>query len=193
MEKDKIIIAGSKETASLISKQLETSSFSIAASVQSGNDAIRKLNTLLPHLVITDYNLSDMTGLDFAKNAELLHICPVIILASQTQSEYIYDLKKKALDIFCITKPVNETILNHTALLAVKLTKRMHEYETTILDLKQQLENRKIIERAKGILMEKFDMSENDAYIEMRKKAMNSSKPIEQIAKTIIEAFKFFE
>ncbi|MDR0822668.1 MAG: ANTAR domain-containing protein [Endomicrobium sp.] len=193
MEKDKVVIVGSKEIVSAVSKNLETTDFAIFASTASANDAFGKINSLFPDLVIADYNLSDMTGLDFAKTVESLHICPVIILANQTQSDYINDLKKDALDIFCISKPINSVSLNHTAYLAVRLTKRIHEYETTIQDLKQQIENRKIVEKAKGILMKKFDMSENDVYVEMRKKAMNSSKPIEQIAKTIIEMFKFFE
>ncbi|MDR3048295.1 MAG: ANTAR domain-containing protein [Elusimicrobiota bacterium] len=190
MEKDKVIIVGSKEIVSAVSKNLETTDFSIIASTASANDALGKINSLFPHLVITDYNLSDMSGFDFAKLAESLHICPLIILSNQMQSEYIDDLKNNILDIFCVLKPINNIILNHTAYLAVKLAKTIHEYENTITDLKQQLENRKLIEKAKGILMKKFALSENDAYIEMRKKAMNAAKPIEQIAKNIIEIFK---
>jgi response regulator NasT len=194
MEKDKaIIVSSSKETISLTKKQLETALFNIAGEFVSGNEALRKATILLPDIVIADYNLSDMTGLDFAKSIELLHICPVIILANKSQSQYIDEIKKDALDIFCLTKPINEIILNHTVSLAIKLSKEISKYQSAITDLKQELENRKLIEKAKGILMNKFDLSENEAYSQLRKKAMDSSKSIEQIAKTIIDMFNLFE
>ncbi|MDR1952779.1 MAG: ANTAR domain-containing protein [Elusimicrobiota bacterium] len=191
-QKSKIIIAGSKEIVTSLKKQIEIANFILLDSSYSGNETIRKTTTLFPDIVVSDYKLSDMTGLDLAISIENLKLCPVIILASAEQAEYIEELKTSSLNIFCVSKPVNPSALNHTILLAVKLTKRIHEYEYQIDSLKKQLEDRKVIERAKGILMKKFNMSEDEAYKEMRSKAMNSSKPLAEIAKTIVEMFKIF-
>jgi response regulator NasT len=193
MERAKIIIAAPQNVLSSVKNQLTASSFTILDSCVSGNETLRKVTALLPDIIITDYNLTDMTGLDLAKAAEHLHICPVIVLANQTQSEYVEELKKNSLDIFCITKPINPLVLNHTLSLILRLTRRMHEFENQVDELKQQIEDRKVIERAKGILMEKFNMTENQAYKEMQKKAMNSSKPLAQIARTIVDMFKLIE
>ncbi|MDR2860434.1 MAG: ANTAR domain-containing protein [Elusimicrobiota bacterium] len=193
MEKGKIIAASSKEIFDLLKNQIDPMDFSLIDWSFSGNEVIRKTTVLFPNAIIADYNLSDMTGLDFAKTIEDLHICPVLILASHQQSEYINDLKTSSLDIFCISKPIDKTVLNHTLSLAIKLTKRIHEYEYQIDNLKKQLEDRKLIEKAKGILMKKFNMTEDAAYKEMRSKAMNSAKPLAEIAKTIIDMFKIFD
>ncbi|MDR2772857.1 MAG: ANTAR domain-containing protein [Elusimicrobiota bacterium] len=192
MSKGKIILAASKEMAASLKKKIEPISFLLLDWSFSGNETIRKTTTLFPDLVISDYSLSDMTGLELARSIEDLRICPVIILASPEQTEYINDLKTSSLDIFCVSKPINPIVLNHTISLAIKLTKRIHEYEYQINNLKKQLDDRKIIEKAKGILMKKFNLSEEEAYKEMRSKSMNSSKPIEEIAKTIIDMFKLF-
>ncbi|MDR2425942.1 MAG: ANTAR domain-containing protein [Endomicrobium sp.] len=193
MDKAKIIFAGSESVVNSVKKQLEIASFTIMGSSISGNEALRKVTTLFPDIVITDYNLTDMTGLDFAQMVEHSRICPVIVLADFRQSEYVEELKKKSFEIFCITKPIDSLVLNHTISLILRLTRRMHEYEHQVDELKHKLEDRKLIEKAKGILMKKFDMDEDDAYKEMQKKAMNSSKQIVQIAKTIIDMFKFIE
>jgi response regulator NasT len=193
MERAKIIIASSKEMLVFLKSQIIAASFAIADSSVSGNEVLRKITTLLPDIVITDYNLTDMTGLDLAKDIEHLRICPVIVLANQAQSEYVEELKKNSLDIFCVTKPINGLVLNHTISLILRLTRRMQEFEHQVDDLKHQLEDRKVIEKAKGILMEKFNMTENQAYKELQKKAMNSSKPLSQIAKTIIDMFNLME
>jgi response regulator NasT len=76
--------------------------------------------------------------------------------------------------------------------LTVRLTKRLHEYEHEIESLKKRLDDRKIIEKAKGILMNKFNLTEDAAYKQMRSKAMNSAKPLVEVAKNIVDVFKSF-
>jgi response regulator NasT len=193
MDKGKIIIAASKEIFDSLKKLFDMSTLALLDWSFSGNDVIRKTNSLFPNAVITDYKLSDMTGLDLAKSIDDLNICPTIILASTQECEYIEELQSTSLNIFCISKPINEIVLNHTLSLVIKLTRRIHEYEYQIDSLKKQLDDRKIIERAKGILMKKFNMSEDIAYKEMRSKAMNSSKTLAEIAKTIVDMFEVFK
>jgi len=193
MDKYKIIIAAQDKTLASVKSMLASASYFVQDSCASGNETLRKSTMMFPDLVVADYVLSDMTGIELAKRLEEARICPVIILATLSQSEYVEDLKGNSLDIFCVAKPLNSQVLNHTVSLVLKLTQRIHAYEEQVADLKQQMEDRKLIERAKGILMKKFNMSEDDAYKEMRKKAMNAAKPLGQIAKTIIDMFEVFK
>jgi response regulator NasT len=190
MNKQKILIAGSKETFNNLKKQISVIDFDLLDYSFSGNDIVRKTNIVLPSIIITDFVLSDMTGLDLAKTIEELHICPVVILCTPQQCEFVQDLKANFLDIFCITKPINELVLNHTISLAIKLSKKITDYENQITHLKKQLQDRKVIEKAKGILMKKFNMSEAAAFKELRTKSMTLSKPIEEISQTIITMFE---
>jgi response regulator NasT len=193
MDKYKIIIAAQNRVGVSVRNLLTTSLYDAVDIAASGNEAFRKAASMFPDLVITDYALTDMTGIELAKMLEDSRLCPVIILANSAQSEYVDDLKGNTLDIFCITKPLNEQLLNHTVSLVLKLTQKIRGYEHQVDELKHQLEDRKLIEKAKGILMSKFNMTEDDAYKEMRKKAMNAAKPLGQIAKTIIDMFETFK
>jgi response regulator NasT len=193
MDRNKIIIAASNKVLASVKNLLTASLYDTTDVSPSGGEAFRKASSLFPDLVITDYPLTDMTGIELAKMLEDARICPVIVLANQVQSEYAEDLKGNSLDIFCITKPLNGQVLNHTVALVLRLTQRIRVYEHQVDELKQRLEDRKYIEKAKGILMSKFNMNEDDAYKELRKKAMNAAKPLGQIAKTIIDMFETFK
>ncbi|WP_372518568.1 ANTAR domain-containing response regulator [Candidatus Ruminimicrobiellum ovillum] len=172
---------------------LSANNFVITHIEKSGNEVLRKVNQVLPDIVITDYALEDMTGYDLAVKIEELKICPTIILANSFQSDNIDELKKGSLDIFCITKPVNKQVLIHTAELAVRLSHKFRDMEQKVVNLQYQIEERKNVDRARGILMKKFNMDEESAYNNLRKKAMDSGRTINDIAKTIIQLFEKFK
>lgn len=180
-----------KELKALLS--LSANNFVITHIEKSGNEVLRKVNQVLPDIVITDYALEDMTGYDLAVKIEELKICPTIILANPFQSDNIDELKKGSLDIFCITKPVNKQVLIHTAELAVRLSHKFRDMEQKVVNLQYQIEERKNVDRARGILMKKFNMDEESAYNNLRKKAMDSGRTINDIAKTIIQLFEKFK
>lgn len=172
---------------------LSANNFVITHIEKSGNEVLRKVNQVLPDIVITDYALEDMTGYDLAVKIEELKICPTIILANSFQSDNIDELKKGSLDIFCITKPINKQVLIHTTELAVRLSHKFRDMEQKVVNLQYQIEERKNVDRARGILMKKFNMDEEAAYNNLRKKAMDSGRTINDIAKTIIQLFEKFK
>jgi len=172
---------------------LSANNFVITHIEKSGNEVLRKVNRVLPDIIIADYALEDMTGYDLAVKIEELKICPTIILANPFQSDNIDELKKGSLDIFCITKPVNKQVLIHTAELAVRLSHKFRDMEQKVVNLQYQIEERKNVDRARGILMKKFNMDEESAYNNLRKKAMDSGRTINDIAKTIIQLFEKFK
>ncbi|MBQ4178319.1 MAG: response regulator, partial [Elusimicrobia bacterium] len=122
---------------------LSANNFVITHIEKSGNEVLRKVNRVLPDIIITDYALEDMTGYDLAVKIEELKICPTIILANPFQSDNIDELKKGSLDIFCITKPVNKQVLIHTTELAVRLSHKFRDMEQKVVNLQYQIEERK--------------------------------------------------
>ena len=172
---------------------LSTSNFVITHIEKSGNEVLRKVNQFVPDIIITDYSLEDMTGYELAVKVEELKICPTIILANTFQSDNIDELKKGSLDIFCITKPINKQVLIHTTELAVRLSHKFRDMEKKVVNLQYQIEERRNVDRARGILMKKFNMDEEAAYNNLRKKAMDSGRTINDIAKTIIQLFEKFK
>jgi response regulator NasT len=194
MNKQNLFLVCQEQISSKIKAllSLSTNPFLITEIGNSGNEALRKITQIIPDVVITDYSLLDMNGFDFAVKLEDLKICPTIILANPLQSDYIDELKKDSLNIFCITKPIKRQVLTHTIELAVRLSHKFHAIEKKISDLEIQIEERKNVDKARGFLMKKFNMDENTAYNSIRKKAMDSGRTINDIAKTIIKMFEKF-
>lgn len=195
MDTSKILLVCSDSLATEIKSILSLSpnDFSVAYTCQSGNEAVRKVSVIMPDVVITDYSLLDMNGFELAKRIEELKVCPIIILTNNVQSGYIDDLKKHSIDIFCINKPINKFVLSHTTELAVRLSHKFYDMEQKVLNLEQQIEERKNVDRARGILMKKFNLDEAQAYRNLQKKAMDSGRTINEIAKTIIKMFDFID
>lgn len=192
MNMSKILLACSQEQADEIKTILFSSknNISIINKSLSGNEILRQVSRIHPDAVITDYNLADMNGYDLASKIEDLRICPIIILTNSVQSNFVDELKKNSIDIFCITKPINKQVFLHTLELAVRLSHRFYDMEKKVLNLEQQIEERKNVDRARGILMKKFQLDEAQAYRNLQKKAMDSGRTINDIAKTIISMFE---
>ena len=197
MEKARVILACSQDMATEIKVLLSSSylyNFSFLYNTTSGNDAIRKISHFLPDAVITDFMLSDINGLELANKIEDLKLCPCIILANQDQSDFIDELKTEdTTTVFCITKPINRQVLIHTTELAIRFQHKIHDIEQKIVSLQQEIEERKNVERAKGILMKKFNITDDKAYNNIRRKAMDTGKTINEISKTIIKMFEFID
>ena len=195
MDKTNLLLVCSQKQADEIKALLSLSAnnFSITHVEKSGNEVLRIVNQIIPDIIITEYSLEDMNGYDLAVKIEELKICPTIILANSFQSDNIDELKKDSLDIFCITKPINKQVLIHTTALAVRLSHKFRDIEQKVTNLEYQIEERKNVDRARGILMKKFKMDEESAYNNIRKKAMDSGRTINDIAKTIINMFEKFK
>ena len=195
MNETNLLLVCSKKQAEEIKALLSLSAnnFVITHIEKSGNEVLRTVNQIVPDIVITDYSLEDMTGYDLAVKIEELKICHTLILSNSFQSDNIDELKKGSLDIFCITKPINKQVLIHTTELAVRLSHKFRSIEQKINSLEYQIEERKNVDRARGILMKRFNMDEDSAYKNLRKKAMDSGRTINEIAKTIIQLFEKFK
>lgn len=196
MDKAKILIVASesveKEIKNIFSSSLNN--FKIIDVCRSGNDALRKISSLSPDVVVTDYILTDMTGFEIAGKIEELNICPAIVLTSnQSQSDFIDDLKKDSINIFCITRPLHNLVLTHTVELAVKLSHKFYSIQKQVHSLENKLEERRNVDIARGILMKKFNLDEAQAYRNLQKKAMDSGRTINEISKTIIKMFEFID
>ena len=192
MNQTNLLLVCSQKQAEELRTLLSSSAnnFSISYINNSGNEAVRQATQTFPDILLTDYALEDMNGYELALKMKELKICPTIILATPSQSDNIDELKKDSTDIFCITKPINKQVLVHTTELAVRMSHKIHDIEKKVSDLEHQIEERKNVDIARGLLMKKFNMDEKSAYNNLRKKAMESGRTINEIAKTIIKMFK---
>lgn len=177
---------GNRELGEKIKQVLAGSGFAVMDICASGNEALRKVRSLKPELLITNYELPDTTGLEVSKIVAGNNLCAVILLTNETQRGYVETIAND-LDIVCLNKPINKALLLNTVELVLKSRRRIRKLEKEIYDMKSDLETRKLVDKAKGVLMEKMGLPEQEAYRKIQKQSMDSGIPMKNVAKIIID------
>lgn len=158
----------------------------IVGEAADGRQAARLIFELQPHLAILDTNLTLRSGLEVAKVIEEQKVCPVILVTSNYSWELLEQVKEAGA-YNLLLKPVNANSLLIAAELAVHLHLRWLKVDLEKNKLVDEIEVRKIVEKAKGLLMKIKNIDEEEAYQMMRKLSQDKSKSLKQVAKEIIK------
>jgi response regulator NasT len=159
----------------------------VVAVAATGAELVEKCDQLKPDLVITDIKMPDMDGLEAAAKIYEKQPVPIIVVSSYHEDELIQRAAAEHVLAYLL-KPLDVNTL------AAQISIVMRRFEEfTILRMeanhyRQSLQDRKLIERAKGILMRTSKIEEHEAFRRMQKAASRSNKKLVEIAQTIIDA-----
>lgn len=186
MKNDVILVsARSAELAGKLRLVMEQAFFNITDICVSGSETLRKARMYQPDLLIIDYDLGDMTGFQVSEVVINGGMGSVILLTNQIQKDYAEQYFEYPYMI-CLDKPVNKAVLLNSVEIALKSRKGIRSLEDEIERLKDDIKTRKSVEKAKGIMMSKLSISEEEAYNRIRKRSMDSQMPMKTVAEIII-------
>jgi response regulator NasT len=189
MESVRILVAmGNDTTATKLKTILSESGYTVIDIAKEGNESLRKMRTLRPDLTILDYALPMLNGFEVSKVAIEDGICDIMLVINEAQKGDIGSIEG-AKSFVCMAKPLNRMNLINTIDLMVKNRRRIKSLEDEIRDLKENLDTRKEVERAKGILMKNLKLTEPEAFKRIQKQSMDRGIPMKEIAKAIILAY----
>ncbi len=189
MEPVRILIALKNDTILLKLKQVFVESGHIVVDAAGeGNECLRKINALTPDLLVIEYNLPGINGYEVSKVVIEQKHCGVIMLASQGQEGLIVDLQQDN-SFICLTKPINKQTLLYTVEAMIKNQRKIKELEKEISKLRNDLDTRKEVEKAKGLLMKQLGLNEQQAFKKIQKQSMDRGIPMKEIARAIILAY----
>ena len=154
----------------------------------SGLEGIRMAKTIPTDLILTDIHLPDISGLDVISTLETEITVPFVILTAYGEEVAQSSRDFKMLFGF-LTKPVDATELSVVLNIAMKRFETWKEALDSLKETKQALEDRKVIEKAKGCLMDCFSMKETDAMKMLQKKSKDSNRKIIDVARDILKVF----
>jgi len=151
-----------------------------------GKCAVEMALASFPDMAVLDVAMPKMDGITAATEIKKKLKIPIILLTN------CYDVQTAKRAAECgiaafLTKPLREQDLIPALEIALAHTEEVEDLREKIEDLKETIENRKIIEKAKGILIEKNRLSEAEAYRMMQKMAMDKRKTLRQIADGILK------
>lgn len=159
--------------------------YEVVAEAADGGSAVELARKLLPDLVIMDIKMPDMDGISAAGELARDHIAPVVLLTAYSEHSLIGRAKDAGVCGYLV-KPFRETELMPVIELALARFNKLRDLEREVTDLKEALETRKLVERAKGVLMEVHGLREADAFNRMRKTSMDNRKSMREVAEAIL-------
>lgn len=188
MDNYKIVVADSdSKNREMISELLKKRGYMVYQASDSGG-VLRTSRSIFPHLVIMDFNLLGINAYKTARIIEDDRVSSVVFITNNLDSAF-YD-KLKNMNIFAyIIKPVKAEQLYQTVEFSINNIIKVSRLQDRIKQLEVTLENRKKLDKAKGIIMKKINISEDEAYKFLRKKSMDMCIPIDKVAEKIIKKY----
>jgi response regulator NasT len=150
----------------------------VAGEASRSADALAMVNSARPDVAIFAVGLPDGDGVSIAAAVISTTGCPVVLFTSHTRDELVARAQAGGVMAYLL-KPLRPAELAPTLDLAVARFAETRQ-------LRQTLEERKIIERAKGRVMERLNLTEDDAFRRLRRAAMNSRRPMVEIARALL-------
>jgi AmiR/NasT family two-component response regulator len=167
--------------------QLESIGHRVIAEAANGKEAVTLARELRPDLAILDIKMPEMDGIEAAQTITQEHPIPIILLTAFSEKE-LAERAANANVAAYLMKPVSEQDLLPAIALAVSRFKEFQSLHHEVDDLRDALETRKLVERAKGILMRRLNLTEEEAFRRMQRRSQNENKKLGEIAEAIITA-----
>lgn len=166
---------------------LQKGGYQVTQDVGDGQSALRAIRSLEPDLVILNAKLPVTDGIEVAKIVEESQLAPVILIANHNRQDILQQAKKTAAMAF-LTKPVNEMNLFAAIELALTNYERVTSLQREVTELKSILNTRKVVEKAKGLLMQQLKISEDQAFKKIQQQSMKTRMSMKSVAEAIIVA-----
>ncbi|HET7344114.1 MAG TPA: ANTAR domain-containing protein [Methylomirabilota bacterium] len=150
----------------------------VSGEAERCGDALAMITRARPDVAIFAVGLPDGDGVAAAAAVTSATDCPVVLFTSHTSDELVGRAQAAGVMAYLV-KPLREAELAPALDLAIARFRETRQ-------LKQTLEERKVIERAKGRLMERLRLTEDEAFRRLRRAAMNSRRPMVEIARAVL-------
>ena len=162
--------------------------YDVVGQASNGEQAVELAKEVKPDLVIMDVKMPVLDGLSAAEQLHEAKLCPVIMLTAFSQTELVERARDAGVMAY-IVKPFTADDLRPAIDIATSRWQELKALEAEIADLGERLETRKLVDRAKGVLMTQLKLSEADAFRWIQKTAMDRRLGMKEVAEAVINGF----
>ena len=165
-------------------EMLTEAGYEVVANAENGAVAIEMARLHKPDLAILDVKMPLVDGITAAQ--EIIEIAPVLMLTAFSQRELVERARDAGVMAY-VVKPFSINDLIPAIEIAISRHKQMKSLQAEVADVYDRLESRKLIEKAKGILMSGLSLSEPQAFSWIQKTAMDRRIPMKEVAMAVID------
>lgn len=186
MEKIRVVIAEDEAIIRLdLRETLESAGYEVVADTGRGDEAVKLVSEYKPEVVILDVKMPGIDGIQVAREIGTTEDAAVVILTAFSQRELI-DEAVDAGALAYLVKPYQQSDL----VPAIEIARRRHQEMRELTDqaktLEDRLKARKVIEKAKGLLIESVSLNEDEAFRFIQTTAMSDRKTMVEVAEEVI-------
>jgi two-component system, response regulator PdtaR len=164
---------------------LEEEDYEVVGETGRGDTAVELVRELKPDLAILDIKMPGIDGLEAARLISADRLCAILILTAFSQRDVI-EQARDAGALAYLVKPFQKSELVPAIELAIGRHREMAALTAEVAGLEAQLETRKIVDRAKGILMDTHRLREAEAFSFIQKRAMSERRTMKDVAEDVI-------
>lgn len=159
----------------------------VAVAARDGLELIERCRADRPDLIITDIKMPDMDGIDAAREICRADPIPIILVSAYHESDLLDRVRAEPILAYLV-KPIKRADLEAAISVAMQRFKEFQALRAEAIELRVALEDRKIIERAKGILMSKAGLDEQGAFRRLQKLSRDHNQKMIDVARMILRA-----
>jgi len=190
MERFRVIIAERDSQArKKLAEILNQAGYFVVGEAEDGISALKMIRSTQPELVLAAASLPGMNGFDLARILDEGRVCAVVLMLDYAVKEYAGMTGENSL-VPVVFKPVDGFQLLSVMEYAYAAYLRVAHLEREVNRLKQDLETRKVVARAKGILMKTQGLSEQDAFRKIQQQSMKKRTTMRKIAEAVVMAYE---
>ena len=168
-------------------EMLENLGYTVVGEAGDGVAAVNLARALKPDLVLMDIKMPDLDGIAAAQALAQEHLVPVLLLTAYSDREFV-DRAVDAGVMGYLVKPFAEAQLKPAIEVALERWREVRQIREDLSQTQEQLETRKLVERAKGVLMDTQNLKEAEAFRRIQRLSMNSRKSMREVAEAILLA-----
>jgi response regulator NasT len=167
-------------------EMLEEEGYEVVGEAGDGETAVIMARDLRPDLVVMDIKMPGVDGLTAAERITESRLAPVLILTAFSQKDLV-ERAAQAGAMGYLVKPFQKTDVVPAIELAVARHQERVALDEEVTGLQDRLETRRLVDRAKGILMDRYGMKEADAFRFLQKAAMDGRLRMQEVARRVLE------
>ena len=188
MEPIKVVIADDDPLTRLdLRRSLEHIGLRVLGDAGDGREALALTRALHPNLLILDIMMPQMDGLEAARVARSEGLAPVMLLTGYAEEDMVAQADAAGVLAY-LRKPFRQEDLGPAIAIALGRHRERQALEDDVEALKEKMEARKLVGRAKALLMERHNLTEREAFYRIQAQSLTLQKPAHEIAKAIITA-----